>query len=237
MPNKGKGPASQRLPLSSADVAKLLLAAGAKTINVPAKTALFRQGTPADALYFIHRGKVRSTVLSKQGREGTIALLAAGDFTGEASLTKQPVYLNTAIAHTTCEIMKIGCEEMQDALHASTPLAEYFTAFLLQRTIDVQADLVDHLFNSSEKRLARVLLLLANFGRGGKLEPITDITQEILAERVGTTRSRISFFMNKFRRLGLIEYNGKIQVHSGLLNVVLHDARIQGEAAPGASAP
>lgn len=223
-----------RPPLSPAGVAKLLLAAGAETINAPAKKTLFLQGERADALYFVHQGKVRNTVLSKQGREGTIALLTAGDFVGESSLASQPVYLHSAIAHTACEILKLDGEKMWEAMRASIPLAEYFMTFLLQRTIDAQADLVDHLFNSSEKRLARALLLLANFGHGGRLEPITGITQEILAERVGTTRSRISFFMNKFRRLGLIEYNGKIQVHSGLLNVVLHDPRIQGEAKPGA---
>jgi len=215
--------------LESAKIGEILRTAGAKQLNPRSKTMLYRQGEAANAIYFINSGKVQISVVSQQGREGTIALLSVGDFVGEASLTRLPFYLESAIAFTACEALTIDREVMLAWLRTSAPLSEYFTKFLLHRSIEVQADLVDHLFNSSEKRLARVLLLLANFGRNGKLEPIADVTQAMLAERVGTTRARISFFMNKFRRLGLIEYNGKIKVHSGLLNVVLHDSRLRGE--------
>ena len=201
-------------------------AGGGKRLTIKAKSRLFSQGEAADTLYYLVSGQVHITVLSKQGKEGMIGQLSAGDFVGEASLTAQPLYLDTAECREACEVIKLSPKDMQIFLAREPRLNEYFTSFLLRRTIDVQADLVDHLFNSSEKRLARVLLLLANFRNTGQLETIPHMTQELLAERVGTTRARISFFMNKFRRLGLIEYNGHIKVHSGLLNVVLNDSRL-----------
>lgn len=194
-----------------------------------AKTELFSQGQLANHLFYIIQVKVQISVLSKQGREGIIGLLSKGDFVGEASLTGQVSYLESAKAFTDCSTLKIPAVLMRDMIRESSTLSEYFTHFLLQHTIDVQADLIDHLFNSSEKRLARALLLLANFRNSGKLEPIPPISQELLAERVGTTRSRINFFMNKFRRLDLIDYNGHITVHSGLMNVVLSDTRVADE--------
>jgi CRP/FNR family cyclic AMP-dependent transcriptional regulator len=193
------------------------------------KAILFAQGERSEFIYYIVQGRVESSVLSPHGKEGTIAVLNKGDFVGEASLTRQPLYLDTAAAVTECDLLVLDSEQMRLVYEENERVAAYFTSFLLQRTLDVQADLIDHLFNSSEKRLARVLLLLANFGHEGRLEPITNVTHDMLAQRVGTTRARISYFMNKFRRLGLIEYNGEIRVHSGLLNVVLHDARLSTE--------
>jgi CRP-like cAMP-binding protein len=221
-------PSRATLP-TVATLAKLLLAAGAQRIRKRPKSLLFAQGERSDTIYFIISGRVESSVVSPQGKEGTIALFAKGDFVGEASLTQQPVYLDSATAVTECDLLVLDSEHMRGLHQRSARVAVYFTDFLLKRTLDVQADLIDHLFNSSEKRLARVLLLLANFGKEGRLEPITNVTHDMLAQRVGTTRSRISYFMNKFRRLGLIEYNGEIRVHSGLLNVVLHDARLATE--------
>ena len=223
----------KQLPKRASEIAKkdliLLQEGGAKLVETQAKTELFSQGEAADHLFYVLQGKVQISVLSKQGREGMIGLLSKGDFVGEASLTGQVSYLESAKAFTDCRALKIPAVLMHDLIRKSPTLSEYFTHFLLQHTIDVQADLIDHLFNSSEKRLARVLLPLANFRNSGKLEPIPPISQELLAERVGTTRSRINFFMNKFRRLGLIDYNGHITVHSGLMNVVLSDTRISDE--------
>ena len=199
---------------------------GATRQNAPAKTQIFGQGQAADAISYIIKGKVQITVVSKQGRGGMVGLVSEGGFVGEACLTGQPFHLDTATAFTDCIMLQISVKRMLAVLKKNAVISGFFTYFLLQHSMDVQAELVDHLFNSSEKRLARILLMLANFGNGGKLESIPHITQELLAERVGTTRARISFFMNKFRRLGLIEYNGKIKVHSGLLNVILHDSRI-----------
>jgi len=155
-----------------------------------------------------------------------IGLIPEGGFVGEACLTEQQFYLDTATAFSDCIVLGISAKRMNALLKKNPHLSAYFTHYLLRHSLDVQADLVDHLFNSSEKRLARILLQLANFGASGKLQEIPHMTQELLAERVGTTRARISFFMNKFRRLGLIEYNGAIKVHSGLLNVILHDSRL-----------
>jgi CRP/FNR family cyclic AMP-dependent transcriptional regulator len=218
--------AKREKALTSAALVKTLVAGGARTLRKSAKSVVFVQGQRSDSIYYIVQGRVTTTVLSQQGKEGTIALYTKGDFVGEASLTKQPLYLDSATAVTDCELLVLTNDQMRNVLRTKEPAALYFTNFLLQRTLDVQADLVDHLFNSSEKRLARVLLLLANFGHEGRLELITNVTHDMLAQRVGTTRARVSFFMNKFRRLGLIEYNGTIKVHSGLLNVVLHDARL-----------
>jgi CRP/FNR family cyclic AMP-dependent transcriptional regulator len=185
---------------------------------------IFAQGDPADAVFYIQNGKVKLTVISRQGREAVVGILSADDFFGEGSLAGQPLRIATAAAITTCVIVRLSKAAIVRVLHEEPTFSELFISYLLSRNIRIEEDLVDQLFNSSEKRLARVLLLLANFGKEGRPEVvIPNITQETLAEMVGTTRSRVSFFMNKFRKLGFIEYNGKLQVHSSLLNVVLHD--------------
>jgi len=185
---------------------------------------VYTQGEPADSVFYIQSGKVRKTVVSEQGKEAVVALLAAGDFFGEGCLAGQPLRLATVSAMTVCVIVRIAKADIIRVIHKEPAFAELFIAHLLARNSRVEEDLVDQLFNSSEKRLARVLLLLANFGKEGRPEPIlAKISQETLAEMIGTTRSRVSFFMNKFRKLGLIDYNGSIEVHSSLLNVVLHD--------------
>ena len=189
-----------------------------------AGVVIFSQGDASDAVFHIVRGKIKIAATSGQGREGVVGLFGDGDFFGEGCLIGQPVRLAAAIAMTDSEVVRIGKAEMIRALHAEPDLAEMFTTYLLTRNSRVEADLVDHLFNSSERRLARVLLLLANFGKEGKPEPITTkISQETLAEMIGTTRPRVSFFMNKFRKLGYIDYNGEIKVHSSLLSVLLHE--------------
>ncbi|MGB8058176.1 MAG: Crp/Fnr family transcriptional regulator, partial [Pseudolabrys sp.] len=181
-------------------------------------------GTPADAVFYIQKGKVKITVVSEQGKEAVVAVLGPDEFCGEGCLTGQPLRLATATAMTDCEIMRLEKAAMIRVLHEEPAFSEMFVSHLLARTIRVEADLVDQLFNSSEKRLARALLLLANFGKEGEPEPIlAKISQETLAEMIGTTRSRVSAFMNKFRELGLIDYNGRIEVHRSLLNVVLHE--------------
>jgi CRP-like cAMP-binding protein len=185
---------------------------------------IFAQGDAADAVFYIQKGKVKVSVTSQQGREAVIAIVGSGAFVGEGCLIGQPARLATASAMTDCSLMRVSKEAMIKVLHEEPSFAEVFTAHLLTRNSRVEEDLVDHLFNSSEKRLARVLLLLANFGRDGRQEPVvTKISQETLAEMVGTTRPRINQFMNKFRQLGLIDYNGNLEVHSSLLNVVLRD--------------
>jgi CRP/FNR family transcriptional regulator, cyclic AMP receptor protein len=185
---------------------------------------VFSQGKPADAVFYILKGKVKLTVVSEQGKEAVVALLGPDEFCGEGCLTGQPLRLATAVAMTECEIMRLEKATMIRVLHEEPAFSEMFVSYLLARTSRVEADLVDQLFNSSEKRLAQALLLLANFGKEGRPEPIiANISQETLAEMIGTTRSRVSFFMNKFRKLGLIDYNGDIQIHPSLLNVVLHE--------------
>ena len=185
---------------------------------------VFSQGTPADAVFYIQKGKVKLTVISEQGKEAVVAILGPDEFCGEGCLTGQPLRLATAVAMTECEIMRLEKATMVRVLHEEPAFSEMFVSHLLARTSRVEADLVDQLFNSSEKRLARALLLLANFGKDGRPEPIiAKVSQETLAEMIGTTRSRVSFFMNKFRKLGLIDYNGHIEVHTSLLNVVLHE--------------
>jgi CRP/FNR family transcriptional regulator, cyclic AMP receptor protein len=185
---------------------------------------VFSQGTPADAVFYIQKGKVKVTVVSEQGKEAVVAVLGPDEFCGEGCLTGQPLRLAAATAITECEIMRLEKATMIRVIHKEPAFAEMFVSHLLARTIRVEADLVDQLFNSSEKRLARALLLLANFGKDGRPEPIiAQVSQETLAEMIGTTRSRVSFFMNKFRKLGLIDYNGQIEIHSSLLNVVLHE--------------
>ena len=185
---------------------------------------LFSQGSPADAVFYIRRGKVKITVVSEQGKEAVVAIQGPDEFCGEGCLTGQARRLATAVAMTECEIMRLEKPAMIRVLHDEPAFSEMFVAHLLTRTIRVEEDLVDQLFNSAEKRLARALLLLANFGKDGRPEPvIAKVSQETLAEMIGTTRSRVSHFMNKFRNLGFIGYNGGIEVHSSLLNVVLHD--------------
>ena len=185
---------------------------------------VFAQGEPADAVFFIQKGKVKITVLSETGKEAVVAILGADDFFGEGCLAGQPRRMATVTAMTECGIMRLEKAAIIALIHDEPTFSELFIAHLLARTIRVEEDLVDQLFNSSEKRLARLLLLLANFGKEGKPEPvIAKISQETLAEMIGTTRARVSFFMNKFRKLGFIDYNGGIEVHSSLLNVILHD--------------
>jgi CRP/FNR family cyclic AMP-dependent transcriptional regulator len=185
---------------------------------------VYTQGELADSVFYIQNGKVRKTVVSEQGKEAVVALLGTGDFFGEGCLTGEPLRLATVSAMTECVIVRIAKADIIRVIHEEPAFAELFIAHLLSRNSRVEEDLVDQLFNSSEKRLARVLLLLANFGKEGRPEPIlAKISQETLAEMIGTTRSRVSHFMNKFRELGLIDYNGHIEVHSALLNVVLHE--------------
>ena len=186
--------------------------------------SVYAQGDLADSVFYIHKGKAKITVLSEQGKEAVVALLGPGDFFGEGCLAGQPRRMATASAMTDCVIARMAKADIVSVIHKQPAFSELFISHLLARNIRVEEDLVDQLFNSSEKRLARVLLLLANFGKESKPEPvIAKISQETLAEMIGTTRSRVSFFMNKFRDLGLITYNGHIEVHSSLLNVVLHE--------------
>jgi CRP/FNR family cyclic AMP-dependent transcriptional regulator len=186
--------------------------------------AVFSQGEPADAVFYIQKGKVKITVVSEQGKEAVVAILSADDFFGEGCLAGQPRRMATVKAITDSTIMCLEKSAVIRLLHDQPAFSELFMAHLLARTIRVEEDLVDQLFNSSEKRLARMLLILANFGKDGRPESlIPKISQETLAEMVGTTRARVSYFMNKFRKLGFITYNGRIEVHSSLLNVILHD--------------
>jgi CRP-like cAMP-binding protein len=196
-----------------------------KTITDYLKNQIvFSQGDPADAIFYIQKGKVKLTVLSKHGKEAVIAILGAGDFFGEGCLGGQRLRMATCTAMSECSIVRLEKSATVRVLHHQPIFSELFLSYLLSRNIRLEEDLVDQLFNSSEKRLARILLLLANFGKEGKTEPVVPkISQETLAEIVGTTRSRVSFFMNKFRRLGLIDYGHGLEVHSSLLNVVLHD--------------
>jgi CRP/FNR family cyclic AMP-dependent transcriptional regulator len=185
---------------------------------------VFSQGDPADAVFFIMRGKVKVTVVSEQGKEAVVAILGPDDFLGEGCLAGQPRRIATVVTMADSAIVKLDKSVILRLIREEQAFSEMFMAHLLARSIRIEEDLIDQLFNSSEKRLARVLLLLANFGKDGKPEPvIAKISQEMLAEMVGTTRARVSFFMNKFRKLGFIDYNGGIEVHSSLLNVILHD--------------
>jgi len=185
---------------------------------------IFVQGDPANAVFYINDGKVKLTVLSKQGKEAVVAILGVGDFFGEGCLAGQSVRMGTAVSMSMCSITKLEKADVIRALHEEPAFSEVFVAHLLSRNVRIEEDLVDQLFNSSEKRLARVLLLLANFGKEGTPQTvIPKISQETLAEIVGTTRPRVSFFMNRFRKLGFIDYNGGLKIHSSLLNIVLHD--------------
>jgi CRP/FNR family cyclic AMP-dependent transcriptional regulator len=209
------------------DVAAFLAKAGLgrRIVQLKPKQAFFSQGNSADSVFYLQKGRAKLTVVSKSGKEVTIALLTAGDFVGEESIAGVVgLRLASATAINACTALKIQRGEMIRVLHEEHAFSDLFLNYLLARSIRVQADLVDQLFNSSEKRLARILLLMAELGESGSPDAlIPKITQETLAEMIGTTRSRVSFFMNRFRTLGLIEYNGRIRVHKSLFNVVLHD--------------
>ena len=198
---------------------------GRALCNYRKNEVVFRQGDPADAVFYIQKGKVKITVVSEQGKEAVVAVLGPDEFFGEGSLNRQLRRMGTAVAMTECEIMRVEKAAMIQVLHKQPAFSEMFISHLLERAVRVEQDLVDQLFNSSEKRLARALLLLANFGKESSPEPvIAKVGQEMLADMIGTTRSRVSHFMNKFRKLGLIDYNGDIEVHPSLLNVVLHES-------------
>jgi CRP-like cAMP-binding protein len=198
---------------------------GRRIVRLKPKETFFTQGDAADCVFYIQSGRAKLTVISKEGKEATIALLTAGDFVGESSMAGTPgLRMATATALTPCSALKIERAEMIRVMHEEHAFSDLFLKFLLERSMRTQADLVDQLFNSSEKRLARILLLMADFGQPGEPESlIPKISQETLAEMIGTTRSRVSFFMNRFRKMGFIDYNGGIKVHKSLLNVVLHD--------------
>ena len=228
-----KGPRTERATLmieqSNAlfDPATFLANAGIgrRIVRIKAKEVFFSQGNPADCVFYLQTGRARITVVSRAGKEATIALLSAGEFVGEESIAGAAgLRMTTATAITACTALKIERVEMIRVMHEEHAFSDLFLKYLLARSMRTQADLIDQLFNSSEKRLARILLLMAEFGQPGKPETlIPQITQETLADMIGTTRSRVSFFMNRFRKLGFIEYNGRIKVHKSLLNVVLHD--------------
>jgi len=197
---------------------------GRSVVNYRPPERIFAQGDPANAVYYIQQGQVKITVVSRQGKEAVIGILRAGDFFGEGCLAGQPARMASASAMSECSIMRLEKAALVRALREEPEFSEMFLMHVLSRNIRFEADLVDQLFNSSEKRLARVLLLLANFGKAGEPQiVIPKISQETLAEIIGTTRSRVSFFMNRFRKMGFIHYNGGLEVHSSLLNVVLHD--------------
>jgi CRP-like cAMP-binding protein len=214
---------------------------GRRIIQLKPKEVFFSQGSRADSIFYLQTGRAKLTVVSREGKEATIALLPAGEFVGEESLASLGgMHMATASAITACTALRIERGEMIRVMHEEHSLSEMYLKFLLVRSMRTQADLVDQLFNSSERRLARILLLLAEFVAPGESEHlIPPITQETLAEMVGTTRSRVSFFMNRFRKLGLIEYNGRIRVHKSLLNVVLHDQFTERnpERPPGSATP
>jgi CRP/FNR family cyclic AMP-dependent transcriptional regulator len=198
---------------------------GKKILRLKKKETAFTQGDPSDAIFYVQKGKVRVTVTSANGKEATITLVGEEEFLGEdCMISAHPLRLSTATAMTECALLRISKAEMVRVLHKEPELSEMFTSFLLARNARIQADLVDQLFNSSEKRLARILLLLAQFGKESKPETVVPkISQEVLAEMIGTTRSRVSFFMNRFRKLGFVEYNGEIRVHNTLLNIFLQE--------------
>jgi CRP-like cAMP-binding protein len=210
------------------DVFLATIGEGRKIVAVPKKQTIFTQGDAAEAVFYIQKGKVKLAVVSKTGREATIGILGVGSFFGEGALAGQPLRMGSAAAMTDCKLLMVEKQAMIHAIHQQHAFSDLFVAYLLARNIRYEEDLVDHLFNSSEKRLARVLLMLAHFGKEGVAETVVPkVSQETLADMVGTTRSRVSFFMNRFRKLGFIHYaggvEGGLQVHSSLLNVVLHD--------------
>ena len=200
------------------------IGSGKTTLKIPKKQVRFSQGDTTDAVFYIQAGKVKLTVISPQGKEAVVAILEPGSFFGEGGLAGQPVHLATATALEDARIVRIDKQSMLRLLQDDRTFSALFLAYMLARNVRIQEDLVDQLFNSSEKRLARALLLMAHFGKEGKPEQvIPKISQETLAEMIGTTRSRVSFFMNRFKKMGLIHYNSGLHVHSSLLNIVLHD--------------
>ena len=216
--------ATKKIRRTESSVIPASIAGGASTTKYKRGLPIYRQGDVADAVFYIQNGKVQIAAVSKEGKDGVIAILEPGQFFGEGCLAGQPLRMATASAMTECAIVRIEKDAMIRALRDEPTFSQLFTAFVLSRNVQIEADLVDQLFNSSEKRLARLLLLLAHFGKDAKMEPIIpQINQEILAARVGTTRSRINHFMNKFRKLGFIEYNGGLKVHSALMTVIVHD--------------
>jgi CRP-like cAMP-binding protein len=221
------GPATSNGKGSSFDPGTFLAqnGLGGTIVELKKNQTAFSQGEPALNVFYIQKGRIKLTVISKRGKEATIALLGAGDFLGEDCIAAiQPLRMATATALTPCTLLKIERKEMVRVIHEESAFSDEFVSYLLARNVRTQEDLIDQLFNSSEKRLARALLLLARFGKEGKPETvIPKISQETLAEMIGTTRSRVSFFMNRFRKLGFIEYNGTLRINSSLLNVVLHD--------------
>jgi CRP-like cAMP-binding protein len=198
---------------------------GRRIVELEPRQTIYSQGDPADSVFYLQAGRARVTVVSAAGKEATITLVSAGEFVGEGALAAVPgLRLSTATAITSCSALKIGREEMAHAMHTEPEFSDLFFKYLLARSMRIQADLVDQLFNSSEKRLARILLLMAEFAKPGDADTlIPKISQETLAEMIGTTRSRVSFFMNRFRKHGFIDYKDRIHVHRSLLNVVLHD--------------
>jgi CRP/FNR family transcriptional regulator, cyclic AMP receptor protein len=197
---------------------------GKTMLTSPKRQIIFSQGDAADAVFYIQKGRIKLSTLSQEGKEAVVAILEPGNFLGEGCLAGQLVCMTTATSLENSTLVRIDKQAMIDTLHNEPTFTELFLAYLLARNIRIEEDLVDQLFNSSEKRLARVLLLMAHFGKEGKPEAIIPkVSQEVLAEMIGTTRSRVSFFMNKFRKLGFLDYNGGVHVHSSLLNIVLHD--------------
>jgi CRP/FNR family transcriptional regulator, cyclic AMP receptor protein len=223
----GRGPSMIELEKPGFDAAAFLASAGLgrKIVHLAPKEAFFSQGDPADSVFYLQTGRAKVSVLSPTGKEATITLVSSGQFVGEGALAAVAgLCLSTATAITACIALKIGRDEMVRVMHEERSFSELFMKFLLEHSMRIQADLVDQLFNSSEKRLARILLLMAEFGEPGEPEKfIPKISQETLAEMIGTTRSRVSLFMNRFRKLGFIEYKGRIKVHKSLLNVILLD--------------
>ena len=216
---------SERLKQFRPEVFLSQAGVGRSIVEVPKKKNIFSQGDLGDAVFYIQKGRVKLSVVSGHGKEATVSVLGAGDFLGEDCVAGlRCARMASAVALSDCTVLRIERKEMMRVVHEEHVFSDVFVAYLLARNTRIQEDLIDQLFNSSEKRLARALLLLANFGKEGKPEAvIPKVSQEMLAEMIGTTRSRVSFFMNRFRKMGFIEYNGSIEVHSSLLNVVLHD--------------
>lgn len=213
-----------RVPSFDPKVFLASIGRGRRILEFHKKLPIFTQGESANAVFYLQKGRIKLTVVSPRGKEATIGMLAAGDFFGEGCIADQPLRMATASAITDCTVVRIEKRAMMQVLHQQHAFSDLFVAYLVSRNIRFEEDLVDQLFNSSEKRLARILLLLARFGKEGKPEALVPkISQETLAEMVGTTRSRVSFFMNRFRKLGFIKYNGGLSVHSSLLNIILHD--------------
>ena len=219
-----RGMPATRVPSFDPKVFLASIGRGRRILEFGKKLPVFTQGEPANAVFYLQKGKIKLTVVSPRGKEATIGMLAPGDFFGEGCIADQPLRMSTASTMTDCTVVRIEKKAMMQVLHQQHAFSDLFVAYLVSRNIRFEEDLVDQLFNSSEKRLARILLLLARFGKEGKPEALVPrISQETLAEMVGTTRSRVSFFMNRFRKFGFIEYNGGLSVHSSLLNIILHD--------------